>query len=86
MFLMGQLRCAAGKCFCLLLLNESSIYSRGDSFGTLGKGFGFKTYKLMMLRHEPVLPGGTEIARAGHLNAKAAAIAAGVLAFGAAFR
>ncbi|PMD23716.1 hypothetical protein NA56DRAFT_701117 [Hyaloscypha hepaticicola] len=36
--------------------------------------------------HEPVLPGGTEIARAGHLNAKAAAIAAGVLAFGAAFR
>lgn len=42
--------------------------------------------KLMVLRHEPVLPGGTEIARAGHLNAKAAAIAAGVLAFGAAFR
>jgi hypothetical protein len=48
--------------------------------------FWFKTFKLMVLRHEPVLPGGTEIARAGHLNAKAAAIAAGVLAFGAAFR
>jgi hypothetical protein len=42
--------------------------------------------KLIVLRHEPVLPGGTEIARAGRLNAKAAAIAAGVLAFGAAFR
>jgi hypothetical protein len=39
-----------------------------------------------MDRHEPVLPGGTEIARAGHLNARAAAIAAGVLAIGAAFR
>jgi hypothetical protein len=37
-------------------------------------------------RHEPVLPGGTEIARAGHLNPRAAAIAAGVLAVGAAFR
>jgi len=40
----------------------------------------------IMNRHEPVLPGGNEIARAGHLNARAAAIAAGVLAVGAVFR
>jgi hypothetical protein len=46
----------------------------------------FKDKSLTMDRHEPVLPGGTEIARAGHLNARAAAIAAGVLAVGAAFR
>jgi hypothetical protein len=36
--------------------------------------------------HEPVLPGGDEIAGAGHLNVRAAAIAAGVLAIGAVFR
>ncbi len=42
---------------------------------------------LMAGRHEPVLPGGTEIALAGQpLNARAAAIVAGVLAVGAAFQ
>jgi hypothetical protein len=41
----------------------------------------------MVDRHEPVLPGGTEIARAGQpLNARAAAIIAGVLAVGAVFQ
>jgi hypothetical protein len=86
MFLIGQLRCAAGECFRLLRWNEFSIQTRRDSLSTLGEKLWYKTFKLMVLRHEPVLPGGTEIAHAGHLNARAAAIAAGVLAIGAAFR
>lgn len=48
--------------------------------------FGLEKAVLILCRHEPVLPGGTEIAAAGRLNARAAAIAAGVLAVGAAFR
>lgn len=43
--------------------------------------------RLTIDRHEPVLPGGTEIARAGgQLSPRAAAIVAGVMAVGAVFR